>query len=77
MLRRTLFDVLPFGDCGRRTSRAKRSRPTDRGPLAESKEQTFNEPRVLDPGGEHEMITMIHADGDALVLTHYCMLSNQ
>jgi hypothetical protein len=32
---------------------------------------------TVDPGGEHEMITVIHADGDALMLTHYCMLGNQ
>ena len=32
---------------------------------------------TIDPGGEHEMITMIHPDGDALLLTHYCMLGNQ
>jgi hypothetical protein len=29
------------------------------------------------PGTEHEMVTVIHKDGDALVLTHYCMLGNQ
>src|SRR5437879_51499 len=32
---------------------------------------------TIDPGGHHEMVTMIHADGDALLLTHYCMLGNQ
>src|SRR5262249_38245002 len=32
---------------------------------------------TIDPGGEHEMVTVIHADGDALLLTHYCMLGNQ
>jgi hypothetical protein len=32
---------------------------------------------TIDPGGQHEMITVIHPDGDALVLTHYCMLGNQ
>jgi hypothetical protein len=32
---------------------------------------------TIDPGGDHEMVTVIHADGDALVLTHYCMLGNQ
>ena len=32
---------------------------------------------TIDPGGEHEMITVIHQDGDALSLTHYCMLGNQ
>jgi hypothetical protein len=32
---------------------------------------------TIDPGGAHEMVTVIHADGDALLLTHYCMLGNQ
>jgi hypothetical protein len=32
---------------------------------------------TFDPGTEHEMITVIHPDGDALLLTHYCMLGNQ
>jgi hypothetical protein len=32
---------------------------------------------TLDPGGEHEMVTVYHQDGDDLVLTHYCMLGNQ
>jgi hypothetical protein len=32
---------------------------------------------TIDPGGEHEMITVIHADGDSLLLTHYCMIGNQ
>jgi hypothetical protein len=32
---------------------------------------------TIDPGGEHEMVTVIHPDGDALLLTHYCMLGNQ
>jgi hypothetical protein len=32
---------------------------------------------TIDPGGPHEMVTVIHADGDALALTHYCMLGNQ
>jgi hypothetical protein len=31
----------------------------------------------MDPGSEHEMVTVIHPDGDALLLTHYCMLGNQ
>jgi hypothetical protein len=31
----------------------------------------------LFPGTEHEMITMYHLDGDALVLTHYCAFGNQ
>jgi hypothetical protein len=29
------------------------------------------------PGSEHEMVTVIHPDGDSLLLTHYCMLGNQ
>jgi hypothetical protein len=29
------------------------------------------------PGTDHEMITVIHRDGDDLLLTHYCMLGNQ
>jgi hypothetical protein len=29
------------------------------------------------PGTEHEMVTVIHEDGDDLLLTHYCMLGNQ
>jgi hypothetical protein len=29
------------------------------------------------PGTEHEMINMIHPDGDDIVLTHYCALGNQ
>jgi hypothetical protein len=32
---------------------------------------------TIDPGGLHEMVTVIHEDGDALLLTHYCMLGNQ
>src|SRR5205085_8616140 len=32
---------------------------------------------TIDPGGDHEMITVIHPDGDSLLLTHYCMLGNQ
>jgi hypothetical protein len=28
-------------------------------------------------GTEHEMVTVIHPDGDDLILTHYCMLGNQ
>jgi hypothetical protein len=32
---------------------------------------------TIDPGGQHEMITVIHPDGDAILLTHYCMLGNQ
>src|SRR5215218_10052120 len=29
------------------------------------------------PGAEHEMVTVIHPDGDSILLTHYCMLGNQ
>jgi hypothetical protein len=32
---------------------------------------------TLFPGTDHEMVTMYHLDGEALVLTHYCMLGNQ
>jgi hypothetical protein len=32
---------------------------------------------TIGPGSDHEMITVIHSDGDALLLTHYCMLGNQ
>jgi hypothetical protein len=32
---------------------------------------------TIDPGSPHEMVTVIHADGNALALTHYCMLGNQ
>jgi hypothetical protein len=32
---------------------------------------------TIDPGGDHEMITVIHQDGDSLLLTHYCMIGNQ
>src|SRR5262245_23018476 len=29
------------------------------------------------PGSPHEMVTVYHADGSDLVLTHYCMAGNQ
>jgi hypothetical protein len=32
---------------------------------------------TIAPGTEHEMITVIHPDGDDLLLTHYCALGNQ
>jgi hypothetical protein len=32
---------------------------------------------TIGPGTEHEMVTIIHPDGDDLLLTHYCMLGNQ
>lgn len=31
----------------------------------------------LDPGGPHNMITMIHTDGPELLATHYCSAHNQ
>lgn len=32
---------------------------------------------TLFPGSPHEMVTVYHADGADLVLTHYCMSGNQ
>jgi hypothetical protein len=32
---------------------------------------------TLMPGSPHEMVTVYHRDGDALVLTHYCAMGNQ
>jgi hypothetical protein len=32
---------------------------------------------TIDPDGAHEMVTVIHPDGDDLVLTHYCAIGNQ
>lgn len=32
---------------------------------------------TLDPGGDHEMVTVYHLDGPDLVLTHYCAGGNQ
>jgi hypothetical protein len=32
---------------------------------------------TLFPGGDHEMVTVIHQDGNDLALTHYCTLGNQ
>lgn len=32
---------------------------------------------TIAPGSAHEMITVIHPDGDSILLTHYCMLGNQ
>ncbi len=32
---------------------------------------------TTDPGGAHEMVTLVHRDGDALVATHYCAAQNQ
>jgi len=32
---------------------------------------------TLFPDSDHEMVTVIHEDGDDLALTHYCALGNQ
>lgn len=32
---------------------------------------------TLFPGHEHEMVTLYHLDGDAIGVTHYCMMGNQ
>jgi hypothetical protein len=32
---------------------------------------------TIGPGTEHEMVTVIHQDGNDLALTHYCALGNQ
>jgi hypothetical protein len=32
---------------------------------------------VMDKGGPHEMVTMIHPDGERLLATHYCAAHNQ
>lgn len=32
---------------------------------------------TLDPGGDHEMVTVIHPHGKELMLTHYCAIGNQ
>lgn len=32
---------------------------------------------TLFPGQAHEMVSVYHLDGDALVMTHYCALGNQ
>ena len=32
---------------------------------------------TLDPGGAEEMVSMIHPDGNDLLLTHYCAAHNQ
>jgi hypothetical protein len=32
---------------------------------------------TTDPGTAHEMVTLVHRDGDALVATHYCAAQNQ
>jgi hypothetical protein len=32
---------------------------------------------ITDPGKPHEMVTMFHRDGEALLATHYCAAMNQ
>lgn len=32
---------------------------------------------ITDPGAPHEMVTMFHRDGEALLATHYCAAMNQ
>jgi len=32
---------------------------------------------TLGPGSQHEMVSMYHMDGPALVMTHYCSAGNQ
>ncbi len=32
---------------------------------------------TIGPGTDHEMVTVIHPDGQDLMLTHYCALGNQ
>ncbi len=32
---------------------------------------------VLDPGGQYEMVTMFHMDGQNIMVTHYCAVGNQ
>src|SRR3989442_742256 len=32
---------------------------------------------TLDPGGEFEMVSLYHPDGDRLMMTHYCAAGNQ
>lgn len=32
---------------------------------------------TMEPGTEHEMVSVYHDDGGALAMTHYCMLGNQ
>ena len=32
---------------------------------------------VIDPGSDHEMVTMIHPHRQGLYLTHYCAIGNQ
>jgi hypothetical protein len=32
---------------------------------------------TLFPNTDHEMVTVIHPDGEDLLLTHYCMVGNQ
>jgi hypothetical protein len=49
-------------------------------PVTVTYRTTSNGNAVLEdlfPGTSHEMITIYHLDGGALVLTHYCALGNQ
>jgi hypothetical protein len=49
-------------------------------PVTVTYRTTSNGNAVLEdlfPGTSHEMITVYHLDGDALVLTHYCAMGNQ
>lgn len=32
---------------------------------------------TMDPGGEYEMVSVYHLDGDKLLMTHYCAAGNQ
>lgn len=32
---------------------------------------------VMVPGGDHEMLNVYHADGDRVLMTHYCAAGNQ
>jgi hypothetical protein len=32
---------------------------------------------VMMPGGDHEMLNVYHADGDRVLMTHYCAAGNQ
>ena len=33
--------------------------------------------RFIGDGGEHDMVTLYHLDGDEILLTHYCSANNQ
>jgi hypothetical protein len=32
---------------------------------------------TLNPGGDHEMVSVYHDEGNRLAMTHYCMLGNE